>query len=322
MGNGNERRLGVFRLVTGEGLSGSQGSVYRAVCEGDFPGVAVGETVALKTMLSDDEPEIYARFERRVGKLAALQSSHVVRYRGCFSASGPLQTFNVVVMDWLAGWPLKDVLERERGGIDADEALRIADGILAGLADVHAAGLVHRDLKPGNVFLGRDGSIKLIDFEVAHRTSAESQSSTGGFAGTFDYMAPEFANPGFRGSTASDVFSVGVVLHEMLTGQLPYMRKTEKGEQADFAFLSRWSQRKEGLCAIRIRSSVKRVLSHADEVLRKALDEDSDARYPDAAAFRDGLRQIRYREVRSATDAYRLLRLVGEGGFGCVYKAR
>ena len=322
MDNGNERRLGVFRLVTGEGLSGSQGSVYRAVCEGDFPGVAVGETVAIKTMLSDDEPEVYARFERRVAKLAALQSSHVVRYRGCFSASGPLQTFNVVVMDWLDGWTLKDVLEREPGGIDADEALRIADGVLAGLADVHAAGLVHRDLKPGNVFLGRDGSIKLIDFEVAHRTSAESQSSTGGFAGTFDYMAPEFANPGFRGSTASDVFSVGVVLHEMLTGQLPYMRKTEKGEQADFAFLSRWSQRKEGLCAIRIRSSVKRVLSHADEVLRKALDEDSHARYPDAAAFRDGLRQIRYREVRSASDAYRLLRLVGEGGFGCVYKAR
>jgi len=322
MGNGLERRLGVFRLEDGEGRSGSQGSVYRAVCEGDFPGVAVGETVALKTMQAEDEPEVYARFERRVGRLAAIRSDHVVRYRGCFSAAGPFQSVNVVVMDWLDGWTLKDLLERDPGGIDADEALRIADGILAGLADVHAAGIVHRDLKPGNAFIGRDGSVKLIDFEVAHRTSAESQSSTGGFAGTFDYMAPEFANPGFRGSPASDVFSAGVVLHELLTGQLPYARKPEKGEQADFAFLSRWSQRKEGLCAIRIKSSVRRVLSHADEVLLKALAESPDDRYPDAGAFRDGLRQIRYREVRSASDAYRLLRLVGEGGFGCVYKAR
>lgn len=321
-GNGSERRLGVFRVESGEGRSGSQGSVYRAVCEGDFPGVAVGETVALKAMPSEDSPDAYSRFERRVAKLASLQGDHVVRYRGSFSVVGPFQSLNVAVMEWLEGWTLKDVLAREPGGIDADEALRIVDGILAGLTDVHAAGLVHRDLKPGNVFLGRDGSVKLIDFELAHRTSAESQSSTGGFTGTFDYMAPEFAAPTFHGSPASDVFSVGVVLHEMLTGQLPYTRKAKKGEPADFAFLSRWSQRKEGLCAICIRSAARRVLSHADEVLLKALSEEPESRYPDAAAFRDALRQIRYREVRSASDAYRLLRLVGEGGFGCVYKAR
>jgi len=321
-GNGSERRLGVFRVESGEGRSGSQGSVYRAVCEGDFPGVAVGETVALKAMPSKDAPDAYSRFERRIAKLASLQGDHVVRYRGSFSVVGPFQSLNVAVMEWLEGCTLKDVLAREPGGIDADEALRIVDGILAGLADVHAAGLVHRDLKPGNVFLGRDGSVKLIDFELAHGASAESHSSTGGFAGTFDYMAPEFASQTFHGSQASDVFSVGVVLHEMLTGQLPYTRKAEKGEQADFAFLSRWSQRKEGLCAICIRSAARRVLSHADEVLLKALSEDPEARYADAAAFREALRQIRYREVRSASDAYRLLRLVGEGGFGCVYKAR
>lgn len=320
--NGPDRKLGVFRLETGEGRSGSQGSVYRAVCEGDFPGVAVGETVALKAMPAEDDPELYARFKKKIAKLTALESSHVVRYRGCFSAVGPFQALNVAVMDWLDGCTLKDILERERGGIDVDEALRIADGILKGLAEVHAAGIVHRDLKPGNVFLGRDGSVKLIDFEVSHRAAGASQSSTGGFAGTFDYMAPEFADTAFRGSPASDVFSAGVVLHEMLSGQLPYARKPEKGEQADFAFLSRWSQRKEGLCAIRVKSSVKRILSHADEVLLKALAENPADRYPDAAAFRDGLRRIHYREVRSALDAYRLLRLVGEGGFGCVYKAR
>lgn len=320
--NGPDRKLGVFRLETGEGRSGSQGSVYRAVCEGDFPGVAVGETVALKAMPAEDDPELYARFKKKIAKLIALESSHVVRYRGCFSAVGPFQALNVAVMDWLDGCTLKDILERERGGIDVDEALRIADGILKGLAEVHAAGIVHRDLKPGNVFLGRDGSVKLIDFEVSHRAAGASQSSTGGFAGTFDYMAPEFADTAFRGSPASDVFSAGVVLHEMLSGQLPYARKPEKGEQADFAFLSRWSQRKEGLCAIRVKSSVKRILSHADEVLLKALAENPADRYPDAAAFRDGLRRIHYREVRSALDAYRLLRLVGEGGFGCVYKAR
>ena len=322
MENVRERRLGAFRLEDGEGRSGSQGSVYRAICEGDFPGVAIGETVALKTMVAEDDPEVHERFARRVAALAAIQCDHVVRYRGCFSAAGPFQSLNVAVMDWLDGWTLKERLEREPGGIDADEALGIADGILSGLSAAQAAGLVHRDVKPGNVFLGRDGSVKLIDFEVAHRTVAETHSSTGGFAGTFDYMAPEFADPGFRGSFASDVFAVGVVLHEMLTGQPPYARTTEKGEQADFAFLSRWSQRKEGLCAIRLKPSVKRVLSHADEVLLKALAEDPAERYPDAAAFRDGLRQIRYREVRSVSDAYRLLRLVGEGGFGCVYKAR
>ena len=320
-----ERRIGGFRIVAPiRDGKGSQGSVFRAVCEQPvLPGVAVGETVALKTMTVRDETgAMYARLARRTELLSRINHPNVVRYRGCFAENTPFSSMHVVVMEFLEGQTLKERLAVNPGGLDADEAIKIVDSALAGLSAAADQGIVHRDVKPGNIFICNDGTVKLIDFEISRKADGSVSTASGRFAGTFDYMAPEFSDPTFRGDERSDVFSMGVVMHEVLTGEVPYERAKEKGEQADFAFLSRWSQRQEGLCAIHVRSNVRRLLSNADVVLKKALSEDPATRYASATEFRAGIKTIRFRELRSETHAYRLLRIVGRGGFGEVFKAR
>ena len=319
------QQIGGFRVISAiRGGKGSQGAVVRAVCERPtVPGVAVGEVVALKTMtVRDEDGSSYLSLAKRTKMLSEIVHPNVVRYRGCFSESGPFSSLHVIVMEFLEGETLKDRLAANPGGLDADEAVRIVEGTLAGLGAAAQAGIVHRDIKPGNIFICRDGTVKLIDFEIARKEGGTVSTASGRFAGTFDYMAPEFSNPSFRGDERSDVFSAGVVFHEALTGEVPYAREKEKGEQADFAFLSRWSQRQEGLCAIRIRTTVKRLLARADEVIRRALEVDPQKRYQSAAEFAAAVRTIRFRELRSPSHAYRLLRVIGRGGFGEVFKAR
>jgi eukaryotic-like serine/threonine-protein kinase len=108
------------------------------------------------------------------------------------------------------------------GRLPVDEALAIADGVLAALGAAHAAGIVHRDVKPGNVLLGRDGTVKLADFGIARTLDERADLTTvGTFVGTAKYTAPEQIN-GEPATPASDLYAVGIVLYEMLAGVAPF----------------------------------------------------------------------------------------------------
>ena len=108
------------------------------------------------------------------------------------------------------------------GRLTVGEALAIADGVLAALGAAHAAGIVHRDVKPGNVLLGRGGTVKLADFGIARRLDERADLTTvGTFVGTAKYTAPEQIN-GEPTTPATDLYAVGVVLYEMLAGVAPY----------------------------------------------------------------------------------------------------
>jgi hypothetical protein len=108
------------------------------------------------------------------------------------------------------------------GRLAVGEALAIADGVLAALGAAHTAGIVHRDVKPGNVLLGRDGTVKLADFGIARRLDERADlTSVGMFVGTAKYTAPEQIN-GEPTTAATDLYAVGVVLYEMLAGVAPY----------------------------------------------------------------------------------------------------
>lgn len=322
MNTKGDNRLGGFLLLNQlKGGEGNQGRVYRARCvEECVPGVAVGDIVAIKSMSAKDDAA-FEKLKKRTEQLTAINHCNVVKYFGCFTAIGPFSSDNVVVMELLEGESLKERLMRNPGGLDVDEALKIVLDALSGLAAAEEAEIVHRDIKPGNIFLCRDGTVKLIDFEIAIN-AGEAVSTNSRRVGTYDYMAPEFSDSLFTGDATSDVFSMGVVLHEALTGVTPYAAVKEKGEQADFAFLSRWSQRLEGLCAIHIKSKVRKLLMHADAVIRKAVAEDRDERYMNAREFIEGLKTIRYMQLRNGNSIYRLVQLVGKGGFGEVFKAR
>lgn len=322
----NGRTIGGFRIVR-EIRGGSQGTVYQAVCESaTFAGCPPGTSVALKTMpVQDETHEVFKRLERRTRELAALRSRNIVRYFGCFHVQEPFAELHVIVMEYLEGETLKERLLRQIGGLDADEAMKVTVAMVSALAVASEKGICHRDIKPANIFLCNEGTVKLIDFEVARLDGATQSSGSGQMIGSFDYMAPDFTNPGFRGDVCSDVFSVGVVMHEAITGKTPYRRLETDGGQADFVFMTRWARNADGSFqnpAIVLSSKVKRLLAHTEEVLARALAPERKDRFPDFRAFAEGLCAVRFRDLRNGAQVYRILQLVGKGGFGEVFKAR
>ena len=326
MAEQKEKTIGGFKVLQEiQAGSGSQGTVYKAVCEDAKHGlVAVGTVVALKVMpIQDEGGAQWRKLQKRTAELARLDHPNVVKYYGCFSEQGLFNDVHVVVQEFLQGATLKDRLVRSRNGLDVDEALRIVDSALAGLEYTASCGLVHRDVKPGNIFICDDGGVKLIDFEIAKQEGGTATASVGNIRGSFDYMSPDFTNPDFHGDVRSDVFSMGVVLHEALTGRTPYERLEGDDKQANFAFLSRWAQTASGgHSPIHVSSRVKRLLAHADGVIERALVPNREERYRDFTEFREGLKAIRFRSLKSGGAAYQLLQFIGKGGFGEVFKAR
>ena len=318
------RIIGGFRIISEvcKG-SGSQGAVYLGTCEtATMGGLAAGQKVALKVMsVTDRSQERWSALERLVSGLVRLSHPNVVKYYGCFAERDVFSEVHVVVQDFLRGHTLKDELLAHPRGLDADEATRIVRSVLEGLAYVSDNGIVHRDVKPGNVFLCDDGSVKLIDFEIARfADDGASVSSSGNFRGSFDYMAPEFTDGNFSGDVCSDVFSVGVILHEALTGVVPYERNSGSSGQADLDFVSRWTE--GGKSPIRVSSRLARLLSGAAGVVSSAVAPDRSLRFRDFREFLNGLQGVRFRDIRNGANTYRLLQFIGRGGFGEVFKAR
>ena len=310
--------------------SGAQGTVYEAVCEqGNSLGCVSGAHVAIKAMsVQDESGSSFAELQSRTSRIGAIDHPNVVKYHGCFMLQDAFAEMHLVVMDYLDGETLKDRLAREVGGLDADAAVRIIEAVVSGLDAAAAKGVCHRDVKPSNIFLCRNGEVKLIDFEVAKVSgSGTTTSSSGRLFGSFDYMAPDFTDPSFSGDIRSDVFSVGVVFHEMLSGALPYRKEADAADEkkADFAFLSRWARNPDGSFVrhvIVVATRIRRIVAHVDGVFGGALNPDREKRFADFKAFQEALGKVRFRDLRVEDRAYRLLRYIGKGGFGEVFKAR
>lgn len=245
------------------------------------------------------------------------------RSMGCCTEPGAFASGHVVVEELPDGETLRERLAQSPCGLDADEAISIADAMLSGLECAARQGVVHRDVRPGNVFLCRDGGVKLAGFEPTDGESQGGVSSHGGGTWrTYDYCPPDFRDDNFGGDVLSDIYSVGVVLHEMLCGRLPYPRVAGASRQSRQAFLSRWECVAEGKSPVCVDVRIGRLLVRADEVLAKALAICRKDRYGSFSEFRSDLRSIRFRELGHDGRTYRLLRFVGKGGFGEVYKAR
>ncbi len=179
-------------------------------------------TVAIKILRRDgDQDEAYVqRFEREARTSASISSGNVVNVYDVGQQDGWLY----LVMQFVDGEDLKHSIAR-RGPLPADEARDIASQILGGLAAIHRAGILHRDIKPQNVLIDRDGVARVTDFGIA-QTSVDIGLTTAGTAvGTAAYMAPEQAQAG-QLDEATDIYAVGVVLYEMLTGVLPFEKPT------------------------------------------------------------------------------------------------
>ncbi|MCM3500377.1 Stk1 family PASTA domain-containing Ser/Thr kinase [Microbacterium sp. P26] len=177
--------------------------------------------VALKVMhghLSDDTV-FQSRFIQEARSAARLSDPHVVNVFD----QGQDGEMAYLVMEYLPGITLRELL-REHRRLTVDQTLTIMDAILSGLAAAHRAGIVHRDVKPENVLLAEDGRIKIGDFGLARATTANTASGAQ-LMGTIAYLAPELVTRG-TADARSDIYSLGIMLYEMLTGEQPY-----KGEQ-------------------------------------------------------------------------------------------
>ena len=215
-------RLGPYEIVAAIG-SGGMGEVYRA------HDTRLGRDVAVKvlpTALAAD-PDALARFDREARAVAAINHPNILALHDIGTDNGIAHA----VMELLEGETLKKRLES--GPPPPRKALEWAVQLALGLAAAHERGIVHRDLKPANVFLTRDGRIKILDFGVARRDRPDREGDSnlttkierGQFVGTPAYASPEQVL-GEPATPRSDLFSFGVVVHEMLTGTHPFVRET------------------------------------------------------------------------------------------------
>ncbi|MBQ4052378.1 MAG: Stk1 family PASTA domain-containing Ser/Thr kinase [Clostridia bacterium] len=129
-----------------------------------------------------------------------------------------------IVMEYIDGITLKEYMER-KGVLSDAEALHFIKQILKGLAHAHERGIVHRDVKPHNIVLLKDGTIKITDFGIARLTKFDTQTISDMTIGSVHYISPEQAS-GDRTDARSDIYSVGIILYEMLTGKLPFEAET------------------------------------------------------------------------------------------------
>lgn len=175
-------------------------------------------TVALKLMHVHlaDSPDFVSRFRREARAAARLSNPGVVAVYD----QGSLDGVAYLVMEYVEGPTLRDLIAA--GPLSVKEALGLVAQLLRPLGAAHRAGLVHRDIKPENVLLPSDGSVaKVADFGLARAVTEVTQTTTGNVLGTVAYLAPELITSGDSTSRA-DVFSAGVVLYELLTGEQPF----------------------------------------------------------------------------------------------------
>jgi len=191
-------------------------SIFRATDTRD------GRTVALKIPHPDMEadPILFDRFQREAGIGERLDHPKVMRVYG-----GEGRSRLYMVMEWCEGRLLRKILDE--GRISQDRALRIAAGVLDALGYIHSQGVVHRDLKPENIMVDEQDQLKLIDFGIASDATARRLTYANFTAtlGTPNYIAPEQVK-GKRGDARTDIYSMGVILYEMLTGKLPFTGPT------------------------------------------------------------------------------------------------
>ncbi len=241
---------------------------------------SLGREVALKVLrerYADDE-EFVERFRREAMSAAALNHPGIVQvYDRGRSTDG---TF-YIAMEHVPGGTLKERIKGE-GSLAPREAVEMASRVADALAVAHDRGIIHRDIKPQNVLLTASGEAKVSDFGIARAASSETMTQTNSVLGTLAYMSPEQVR-GERVGPASDLYSLGVVLYEMLTGELPY-----QGEDPIATAMKRLDEPPRSP-----REVNPAVPEELDALVVKLLAKVPEDRYTSAASLAHDLRRVR-----------------------------
>ena len=253
---------------------GGMGHVYKVLDR------EVNEVVALKILkpglLEDDT--LVERFHNEL-KLARRVSHKNVC--SVYHLERDENDSYYIAMEYVPGEDLKALIRRI-GQLSIGKAVLIAEQICDGLAEAHGLGVIHRDLKPQNIMIDRDGHVRIMDFGIARSLASKGPTDPNAVVGTPDYMSPEQLE-GQETDRRADIYSLGLILYEMLTGRLPY------DEHAGMAVLM--------IQKTRVPPSPKKFNPHIPDslcqVVLKCLEKKRDKRYQDVAALREELGRIK-----------------------------
>ena len=261
------RTIGKYRIVGQLGRGGA-GIVYKAVDE------TLNRDVAVKTLNPDlANTEVMSRFRAEATILAKLNHPQIATIFELFRSENDL----LMVMEFVRGETL-DKLSERLGPIAPDRAAYLIDLILSALEHAHREGVVHRDVKPANVMLTNEGSIKIMDFGIARVLNAEQKTVDFRLMGTPAYMSPEQVM-GEEVDGRSDLYSVGVLFYRLLTGALPFT--------ADTALSMLQRQIRDTPTPVHVhRPSLP---AWCDQIVQRALAKTPADRFQSAEEFRDAL---------------------------------
>ena len=252
--------------------SGGMANVYKARCH------RLNRLVAIKILKSDlaDNADFRRRFHDESQAVAQLSHANIVSVYDV--STNPDREY--IVMELIDGITLKQYMER-RGRMDWRESLHFITQIMRGLSHAHSRGIIHRDIKPQNIMVLRDGSVKVADFGIACLAN-QGQTLTQEALGSVNYISPEQAR-GDRIDARSDIYSAGVVLYEMLTGRLPF-----EGDSAVSVAIQHLSS--VPLAPRDIDPSIPEPL---ELICMKAMNSDPNKRYASADAMIEDLEKFR-----------------------------
>src|SRR5215472_15614103 len=249
---------GRYEIVSMLGLGG-MGAVYKAYDRD------IERVIALKVIRPDlaTHPEVLQRFKQELLLARKVSHKNVVRIFDVRESGG----IKFITMEYIDGRDLRSLLG-QHGKLPAAEALDIMHQVCLGLAAAHAEGVIHRDLKPGNIMRDQHGRVVVMDFGLARNIGGGGMTQTGAMLGTMEYMSPEQAKAEPL-DERSDLFTVGLILYELITGKTPY--------QADSALASLLKRTKERAVSMsEIDASIPRALS---AVVAKCLETEPKNRY-------------------------------------------
>jgi|GEM_PF-1872276 len=265
---GQTLKRGRYRIKRELG-SGGMGVVYQAV------DLQENRLVAIKTLpptLATDR-HFVKRFLSSAGTLSLLHHPNIVQLLDTFEQNGSYY----IVLEYIDGPTVAHLVRRR--ALRVRQAVDIALGVCQGLSHSHSRGVIHRDIKASNIMLTRDNVVKVTDFDIA-RMVTEQRDGRAGLVGSLHTMPPEVIQGG-EADQRSDIYSLGVVLYQMLTGRLPFQAE----EEAALAY------QHTATPPPRPRDANRRVPEALEQVVLQALAKDPQARYPTADAFAAAIRE-------------------------------
>ena len=270
MVHGIPTKIGKYEVLEVIGRGG-MGTVYKA------RDPLIGRLVAIKMLTGaySDNPDLLKRFYREVQSTGSLQHPNIVTVYDLGDQDG----IPYFVMEYLEGVSANVVIH-QRSQLSVQQKLNIAIEVCRGLAYAHQRGIVHRDIKPGNIMLLKDGGVKIVDFGIA-QIANESLTATGQVLGSLTYMSPEQVN-GYTVDARSDIFSLGAVLYELLAYRQPFQGKDTASTLMKIIHDS----------PPPIEEVAEPYRSQLQEILSRALAKDRAQRYQTADALADDLRKL------------------------------